>query len=181
MTGINSNKKQVLELGCGDQKHPDSVGIDRVPGPNVDVVHDLNQCPWPFKDNTFDEIRMSQIIEHLDDLLKIMSEIHRISKPSATVYIWTPHYSSHNSWTDLTHRQHLGYRSMDQLTDQANYNYTDLRFSILRRRITFGKSLLCWPGRLIASLSPEKYERHFAYLFPAQDVEFELQVVKRIF
>lgn len=168
----------ILELGCGEKKGAGVVGIDRVPGPNVDVVHDLNKLPWPFKENTFEEVRMSHIIEHLHDLLGVMAEVHRISKPGARVLIWTPHYSSHNSWTDMTHCQHLGYRSMDLLTEAANYNYTSLRYNILKRRITFGKSVLCWPGRLIAALSPFKYERHFAYLFPAQDVEFELEVVK---
>jgi len=53
---------KILELGCGANKTPGAVGVDRVAGPGVDVVHDLSRLPWPFPDNTFDEVRLSHIL-----------------------------------------------------------------------------------------------------------------------
>ena len=53
---------KILELGCGRIKHPNAVGIDRISLPGVDVVHDLNRRPYPFEDNTFDEVYAIHVI-----------------------------------------------------------------------------------------------------------------------
>lgn len=170
---------KILELGCGAQKTPGAVGVDRVAGPGVDVVHDLSRFPWPFPDGTFDEVRLSHVLEHLGDVLKTMEEIHRISRPGAKIMIWTPHYSSMNSWTDPTHFVHMGYRSMDYVTKEARYDYGAARYEIAERRLEFGKGLLCLPGRLIAALSPDLFEKYFAFIFPARDLFFRLKVLKK--
>ena len=169
---------KILELGCGAHKTPGAVGVDRVAGPGVDVVHDLRRLPWPFPDGAFDEVRLSHILEHLDDVLGAMGEIHRIARPGAQVLIWTPHYSSMNSWTDPTHCVHMGYRSMDYLTDKARYDYSTARYEIAERRITFGLGLLCLPGKIINAWSPDTFEKYFAFMFPARDLFFRLKVVK---
>jgi SAM-dependent methyltransferase len=169
---------KILELGCGANKTPGAVGVDRVAGPGVDVVCDLSRFPWPFPDNTFDEVRLSHILEHLDEVLRVMEEIHRIARPGAQVLIWTPHYSSMNSWTDPTHCVHMGFHSMDLFTKDARYNYTSARYAIAEKRITFGKGLLCWPGKIINAWSPDSFEKYFAFIFPARDLFFRLQVLK---
>jgi SAM-dependent methyltransferase len=60
----------------------------------IDVVHDLNEPPWPFKDNSFDSIVAIHLIEHLKDLIYFMEECHRIIKPGGTLYIETPNAGS---------------------------------------------------------------------------------------
>jgi SAM-dependent methyltransferase len=169
---------KILELGCGANKTPGAVGVDRVDGPGVDVVHDLSRFPWPFPDNAFDEIRLSHILEHLDKILPAMEEIHRIARPGAQVLIWTPHYSSMNSWTDPTHCVHMGFHSMDSFTKEARYDYAAAPYTIMERRITFGLGLLCWPGKIINAWSPDAFEKYFAFIFPARDLFFRLQVLK---
>lgn len=173
-----ASSPKILELGCGANKAPGAVGVDRVAGPGVDVVHDLSRFPWPFPDDTFDEVRLSHILEHLDKVLQVMDEIHRISRPGAQVLIWTPHYSSMNSWTDPTHCLHMGLHSMDLFTKDARYDYTKARYEIAERRITFGLGLLCWPGKIINAWSPDTFEKYFAFIFPARDLFFRLQVKK---
>ncbi|MCX5797264.1 MAG: methyltransferase domain-containing protein [Elusimicrobia bacterium] len=169
---------KILELGCGANKTPGAVGVDRVAGPGVDVVHDLRRLPWPFPDSSFDELRLSHVLEHLDDVLGAMEEIHRIARPDAQVLIWTPHYSSMNSWTDPTHCVHMGLHPMDLFTKDARYDYTSARFAVLEKRITFGLGLLCLPGKLINAWSPDAFEKYFAFMFPARDLFFRLQVLK---
>ena len=169
---------RILELGCGAHKAPGAVGVDRVAGPGVDVIHDLGSFPWPFADASFDEVRLSHILEHLGDVLKVMEEIHRICRPGAQVLVWTPHYSSMNSWTDPTHCLHMGFHSLDFLTKEARYDYTGVRYEIAERRITFGLGLLCLPGRLLNAWSPDTFEKYFAFIFPARDLFFRLTVVK---
>ena len=168
----------ILDVGCGSNKKAGAIGIDRVRLPGVDVVHDINQFPWPFEDNCFDGIIMSQVIEHVEDILKIMEEVHRVGRPGCLVKIFTPHFSSFNSWTDPTHRWHLAFRSFDLFCENRNYVYTPVRFKLISRNFTFGKSLLCLPGRGISAGSPEIYEKYFCFLFPAKDVEFSLQIEK---
>lgn len=169
---------KILDVGCGSQKLPGAVGLDRVAGAGVDVVHDLNQFPWPFSDGAFDEIRLSHVLEHLQDVLRTMEEIHRISRPDAQVFIWTPHFASMNSWTDPTHRQHLGYHSMDLFTKEARYTYTAARFEMIDRMIIFGLGLLSLPGRILVRFSPDLYEKYFAFIFPARDLYFHLKALK---
>lgn len=54
---------------------------------NPDVVHNLNDFPYPFKDNEFDKILAFRILEHLSNPLKVMGEFYRISKHKGRIYI----------------------------------------------------------------------------------------------
>ena len=49
-------EKKILDLGCGRNKVPGAIGLDLFPVPGVDVVHDLEAFPYPFENNSFDEI-----------------------------------------------------------------------------------------------------------------------------
>jgi len=62
----------ILDVGCGTAKINGAIGIDRAKLPGVDIVHDLNDLPWPFENDSFDEVYMNDIIEHLDDTIKVM-------------------------------------------------------------------------------------------------------------
>ncbi|MFA4971876.1 MAG: methyltransferase domain-containing protein [bacterium] len=88
-----------LNLGCGPAKMPDAVNVDVSPRSVADVIHDLNRFPWPFCDDTFDEIHASGVLEHLAYLPPVMQEIWRIARPGAKVHIWVPY---------ATHTPHLG-------------------------------------------------------------------------
>lgn len=98
---------RALELGCGKSKPPGSVGLDsNFDATAADVIADLN-APLPFADNTFDRVRAIHVVEHLNDLMKAISEIHRVTRPGGTIEIITPHYTDSVSWRDPTHRWHL--------------------------------------------------------------------------
>jgi len=86
-------EKRILDMGCGRNKHPGAVGMDRVNLPEVDLVHNLNPIPYPIKDNIFDEVYATHVIEHMDSVLAVMEEIHRICRPQARVTLITPHYT----------------------------------------------------------------------------------------
>ena len=106
-----------LQLGSGlDTKIPGSINIDINQKVFPDVLFDLNNEKWPFENNQFDMVIAISILEHLDDLFKAMSEIHRISKPGALIYILVPHFSSSGCFIDPTHSQQLSARSLDYCT-----------------------------------------------------------------
>ena len=114
---------RVLDIGCGRNKTRGAVGIDRVDLPGVDIIHDLNSFPYPFADNTFDEIYATHVIEHLDSIVHVMEEIHRLAKPNAKVVIVTPHYSDSQSWNDPTHKWHLTTYSFRYFAEEYESSY----------------------------------------------------------
>lgn len=78
------NKKEeriVLELGCGTTKQfENSIALDIVELPKVDIVCDLN-LGFPFLvDNSVDEIHSSHFLEHVDDVGLMMKESYRVLK-----------------------------------------------------------------------------------------------------
>jgi predicted SAM-dependent methyltransferase len=52
----------ILDVGCGRKKYPGSIGIDMSSAGGADVL-----CDWektlPFRDSSFDQVRMVHIIE----------------------------------------------------------------------------------------------------------------------
>ncbi len=81
---------KILDLGCGNRKYTlgDNVviGIDNVKLKEVDIVHDLNKFPYPFKNNEFDLIYTSHTLEHLDNLDKVFTELIRIMKKKSASF-----------------------------------------------------------------------------------------------
>jgi hypothetical protein len=73
-----------------------------------------------------------------------MAEIHRVGRAGADVFVVTPHFSSHNSYTDPTHVRHLAGRSFQYFTgeDFATFTGSNVRFSIEELEVTFGKNFL---------------------------------------
>lgn len=96
-----------LNLGSGNQILAGYVNLDIEPGRGADVVHNLEKFPYPFKDEEFDFILMSHVIEHLSDTIGVMSEIYRILKPGGVVVIKFPYYLHPNAWLDPTHKKCL--------------------------------------------------------------------------
>jgi hypothetical protein len=110
-----------------------------------------------------------------------MAEIHRVARDGADVFVVTPHFSSHNSFTDPTHVRHLAARSFQYFTgdDFATFTGYNISFSIDELELTFGKNfVLDGTGRWLARRNLEWYERHAAWVFPAQDIRCHLKVRK---
>lgn len=82
-----------LNLGSGEFPKEGYVNVDFFSVSRPDVEHNLNQFPYPFKENTFDLVEADHCLEHLDRPFLVMKEIYRISKPEAPVIIRVPHFS----------------------------------------------------------------------------------------
>lgn len=141
--GYTGQVPKILDVGCGVNKFPGAVGIDRLPGAEADIVHDLDVFPWPVDDESFDQVRMIHVIEHVGDVIKTLEEAHRILRPGGRVVVETPHYTDFSSWCDPTHKWHLNtysFRYFD--TDNAGYGYyTRARFRHVSVRV---KLLAVW-------------------------------------
>ena len=169
---------ETLDLGCGARKTPGAFGVDLVPAPGVDLVHDLNRIPWPLAENRFERVVCSHVLEHLSDLVGVMNEIHRVSKPGARVRILTPHFSSLNSWEDPTHVRHFARKSFSFFDTESAHHCTDRRLKTVGVKLSFGGGLWGGLGRLHYALWPDLWEKHFCFIWPARNLEIELEVVK---
>ncbi len=172
----------VLDIGCGKKKQElGAIGLDRQPGSHADALCDLGLFPWPVRNKCADRIYLSHFLEHQPNLMRVMAEVRRIAKPGAEVIIVTPHYSSPDSYTDPTHLHHLGFHSFEYFVRDSfeDFTYGAGGFRILERRLTFGGNLLLDNvGRLLAALSVNFYEKHFAWVFPARNIVCRLSVEK---
>lgn len=178
----SDHRPTVLDIGCGTRKiEPGALGIDSFPGSGADLVWDLDRYPWPLDASQFTRIHMSHIIEHLADPMRAMAEVHRVARDGASVFVVTPHFSSHNSYADPTHRRHLAAASFDYLTgnDFPSFRGSPFRFEIAGLELTFGGNfVLDNAGRFLARRSLKWYERHAAWIFPALDIRCHLRVRK---
>jgi len=180
MTERTCKGAKVLNLGCGQKRVEGAINLDRIAAVNPNVVHDIDNFPWPFADNQFEEVLAHDIIEHCTDVVAAMEEIHRICQSGAVVRVTTPHLSSPNSYTDPTHRYHFGYLSFDYFTGDHDFDfYTDKRFGRRKAQIIFHPTLVNKLVWRLANRYPEAYERRWTWMFPAWFLYFELEVLKQ--
>jgi SAM-dependent methyltransferase len=176
-----AKKPSKLNLGCGHKKMADAVNVDITADTNPEVVHDLNCFPWPLPSAQFNEVIATDVVEHLDNIVAVMEEIHRICAAGAIVRIVVPHFSSANAFTDPTHRHYFGYFSFDYFTGEHEHNYyTRARFRTLGRSLIFHPSLINKVVLRLARRWPAQYEQCWAWTFPAWFLYFELEVIKDV-
>lgn len=174
--------EMVLDVGCGKRKiEKDAIGIDMSPDSAADHVWNLDRYPWPLDDDAFARVHMSHVIEHLEDPMRAMAEVWRVARDGADVFIATPHFSSHNSYVDPTHRRHLAAASFEYFTgkDFPTFAGSACRFDVVNVELTFGGNfLLDGLGRFLARRNLKWYERHAAWVFPALDIRAHLRARK---
>lgn len=177
-----SNTYKKLDLGCGlSKRDSESIGVDWVKLPGVDVVCDINQG-LPFLDNEIDEVYSRHTFEHIDDIFFVMKEIYRIIKPEGTVIIKVPHFSCPTGYSDLTHKRFFGiysFQCFDQ--DYAKHNYKEVemaKFKLVSARLSFHYGPLSKFFEWLFNKFQAKYERYLCYIFPAYDIKFVLKPCK---
>lgn len=178
------NIPTILDLGCGTRKRPGAIGLDINPLSNADVIHDLASFPYPFGDNSFEEIYVDNVLEHLDDVIRTMEELHRISLDGAMVKIIVPYFRSRWAFIDPTHRRYFTVDSFAYFDPNSPisriYPYSPARFTpekvIFNENIPsgIGKRVVKW----LANRWPSRYERFLGHLVPMDDLTYYLRVIK---
>ncbi len=176
---LGSMPVDVLNLGCGRKPVAGALNLDLSPNVGADLVHDLDRVPWPLPSGRFREVHAYDVIEHLDDVIKTMDEIHRVCRPGAIVHITVPHFSCANAFTDLTHRHHFGCSSFDCFDPAHELAfYSRARFRRRMMRIVFHPTLINKIVHRLANRYPDPYERRWAWMFPAWFLSIELEALK---
>ena len=172
-----------LNVGCGTDARDGWVNLDIAPLPGVDVVHDLDQLPLPFADSEFDEVDCTDVLEHVVDFPGTMRELHRILRPGGCLHVQSPHFTSHTSYVDPTHRRTFSISTFEFFVSNSPFAhrsyYFDFKFSEYRlRRIGFKASRYQPWNRVcerMVNRSPRRQnfyeETALSRLFPALNVE----------
>lgn len=93
---IAANSGIKLDIGCGDAKNIGFVGMDYRARPGVDIVHDVEQFPWPLPDESVLVAVSSHLVEHLNphhgdnritSLVKLLLDKKIITPEEITEYI----------------------------------------------------------------------------------------------
>lgn len=111
-----------LNLGCGSDIMTGWINSDVVQLPGVDVVHDLDEAPWPWESESIDAIRAIDLFEHVGNPITFMNESHRVLKPGGYLHIRSPHWKHENAFTDPTHRRFCTERTWDYWTEGTEFN-----------------------------------------------------------
>ncbi|MBV8070672.1 MAG: hypothetical protein JO270_12250 [Acidobacteriaceae bacterium] len=176
---VDTKGLTILNLGSGEKRRADAFNIDVVPETQPELVLDLNRLPWPLPSDEFHEVLVYDVIEHLDNIVAVMEEIHRVSANGAVVKITVPHFSCANAFTDPTHRHYFSFFSFHYFTGENQWSfYTRRHFKRRASHIHFHPTLINKPIWRLAKRCPEQYERRWAWMFPAWFLSFELEVLK---
>lgn len=96
-----------LNLGCGLRQLDGFVNVDKFAVCEPDLVFDLEQFPWPWRNDAVEEVVMRHVLEHLgertDVYLGILKELYRICRVGARISITVPHPSHDDFRNDPTH------------------------------------------------------------------------------
>jgi SAM-dependent methyltransferase len=184
---------KVLDVGCGTFPYRGKdgetvVSIDFRPEIRPTVVHNLNEFPWPFTDNSFDVIYASHVMEHLKDNIEVMDEFYRLSKPLGMVIIRVPHYSGRSAWCDPTHIRAYSYYQFYYYEKGFRDHYGNSDFKIKKIKLHYirfseGRNILV---RIIneivnflANLNPKFCEKVWCYWVGGlSEIYVELQAMK---
>lgn len=94
-----------LNLGCGTRLLRGYVNVDLVKVEGVDLVHDLDELPWPWPGNYIDEIEARDVFEHVRNPIGFMCEAHRVLRRGRYLHMRTPNVLTNpfDAFTDPTH------------------------------------------------------------------------------
>lgn len=175
--------ERTLDVGCGVNKAPGSLGVDRNPRTRADVLCDLDHFPYPFCDSSFDRLQAVHVIEHLADVIKSVDEFARLVRPGGRISIVTPHYTDFASWCDPSHRWHLNSFSFRYFTaDDAGFGYYS-RTRLVEKNVRL-RLLALWRYlgfEFAVNHSPRFrrfWEHYLCFVVRGKVMEFEFEVVK---
>lgn len=193
-------KANVLDVGSGGlRRAAHVVTMDILKLEETDIIHDANNYPWPFEENTFDYIIMSNVLEHVENVSALLSEVQRVGKRHALIRCVCPHYSNPCTYVDVTHRHALSIRSLDVFCCSHNARWKKARqlfkkimgcdigvadlfrenkFIMIRRSLYFREALWWSLAPIWGNLFQDFYEVYLSKVLPAWAIYWELLVNK---
>lgn len=124
-----------LDIGCGKSKKEGFHGVDQYPMEGVDTVLRVGVDPWPWENDSVEEVHCSHFVEHLtaNERVQFFNELCRVMKPGAKALIITPHWASNRAYGDPTHQwppmAEMGYYYLRKEWREAQAPHTDIKWN----------------------------------------------------
>ncbi len=90
---METYKNIKLDVGCSKHKPEGFIGLDCRDLDGVDIVHNIQDFPWPLEDNSCTEIRMILVWACIEPKfrIKVMDELWRIAQKGCVLTIIETH------------------------------------------------------------------------------------------
>jgi SAM-dependent methyltransferase len=174
---------KILDIGCGEGKFliyapKDHIvsgteiidsDIEKSKKKGLNVIKSNLDKKLPFKDNTFDGILISHVIEHLESPYESLKEVKRILRAGGKLVILTPNFATDhkNFYNDPTHKRPFTKRGLFKLLYDLEfknirikndiYNSYSILFHLLnifpKSKIFIGKIIRTFYGKSISALA----------------------------
>lgn len=172
-----------LNLGCGTDIREGFINLDIADIKGVDIIHDLNNLPLPFRDGQFSEIICYDIIEHIFDYIPLMRDLCRILKKGGVLEIKVPHYTYSRAYADPTHLRYFSMELFDFFVKTSSRDYYfDFYFDHIQSiHLSFLDSKVLFYNSWIESFV-NKSKRHYLFyeksflsgIAPAENITVKL-------
>ena len=102
-----------LDVCCGQYKHKDFVGMDKRDVGGVDIVHNVQEFPWPLDDNSCHLVLFRLAWSSIEPKyrLQLMDEFWRVIAPGGQLHIVDQYYKG-----DRVHHDPLCYSCPNEWT-----------------------------------------------------------------
>lgn len=163
---------------------PGSIGVDINLSVGADVVHNLNQFPYPFEQDEFDEVHIRETLCLLDNPIHVMEEVYRICKNQGKVVVAQPYFRSVWNYVDPVIKNFgtahsFAFYDPDDVI-RKRYKHSEAKFKT--QKIIFEENnlkpkpirrLIIW----LANRFPRKYELYLSHFFPLDLITFYLKKI----
>lgn len=96
-----------LNIGCGYNKQPGFLSVDKFAACGPDLVCDVEKLPWSWADDSVEEVLFNHSLEHIGEdaetFLGVMKELYRVCRNGAEIQINVPHPRNDDFLNDPTH------------------------------------------------------------------------------
>ena len=163
--------RKVLDAGCGECRFVDAmrsegiacIGIDLYPARKDVLKVDINK-KLPFRNEEFDGIHCSHVMEHLERPESTLKEFHRILDAGGLLVLRVPHFMNQTAWTNLDHKRAFSSNAFLYLEgwELIRRGFT---YVIPDPPPTFKSRILNSIFTPLTNAFPNAYERFFGYWF----------------
>ncbi len=184
-----------LELGSAGNQRDGYYGLDHLPLSGVDIVADLNAPLSLIPDNSVSHVFTRHVLEHVDQFLPLMKELHRVAAPGCVIEIVVPHFSNPYYYSDPTHVRFFGLYTMNYFVAPEKQPvlrkvpafYSDTRFEVEQIKFYFYRMTLL--DRVVVPIlralvnrsfaMQNMYERRLCRFYHAAEIGYRLRVDKQ--
>lgn len=180
----------VLEIGVGPYKRrvSNSITVDILPGPDVDVVSDIFVFLSSIPDSSIKSIHSFHFLEHIDSLECLFQEFTRVLQPDGSMEHVVPHFSNPYFYSDPTHSRAFGLytlsyffnsdilrRSVPKYSPLLDMTICDISLNFRSVKPRYLLHLFKKLFSFLVNLHPyllEVYEESFCWLFPCYEIRY---------